>query len=260
MIHYHGTPIGGRADGVARFLVSRHALVPFKRPDDLGTALDACQSVVLDNSAFSFWRAGKGGVDVPAYHQWVQSLAGHPNLDWCLVPDKIDGTERENYELVRLWLRMGCGVKSVPVWHMHESLNWLEWLADNFQTVALGSSGQWRTPGTREWWQRMGEAMGRICDQHGRPRCKLHGLRMMNPKIFCYLPLASADSTNAAVNSGSLKRFGIYPHPSRVGRATVIADRIEMYNSAPSWGGGPQREVKRGTRPLSDGDQNISLS
>lgn len=241
MIHYHGTPIGGTAQDAARFLMGRHALVPFKYPAQLGTALDVCQSVVLDNSAFSFWKAGEGEVDVPGYYQWVQSLAGHPNLDWCLIPDKIDGTEQENVDLVTLWLRMGSKVKSVPVWHLHESLDWLEWLADNFQTVALGSSGQWATPGTQGWWQRMGEAMDRICDDQGRPRCKLHGLRMLDPEIFSRLPLASADSTNAAVNNGAVKRFGMYPHPNAAGRAAVIADRIEAHNSASHWAGMPQQ-------------------
>jgi hypothetical protein len=31
MIHYHGTPIGGTRQDVARFLVGRHALIPFGR-------------------------------------------------------------------------------------------------------------------------------------------------------------------------------------------------------------------------------------
>ncbi len=53
MIHYHGTPVGGTRQDACRFLAGRHALVPFARQDDLGIALEVCQSVVLDNSAFS---------------------------------------------------------------------------------------------------------------------------------------------------------------------------------------------------------------
>lgn len=34
MIHYHGTPISGTRHDVAKFLVGRHALVPFPRQDD----------------------------------------------------------------------------------------------------------------------------------------------------------------------------------------------------------------------------------
>lgn len=235
MIHYHGTPIGGTAQDAARFLMGRHALVPFKYPAQLGTALDVCQSVVLDNSAFSFWQSGEGEVDVAKYHNWVHKLAGHPNLDWCLIPDKIDGTEDDNIDLVELWLRMGSKVQSVPVWHLHESMDWLLHLCTNFQTVALGSSGTWKTPGTGPWWSRIAEAMEHICDDYGRPPCKLHGLRMLDPDIFTRLPLASADSTNVAVNNKAINRFGIYPPPNTAGRAAVIADRIESHNNSPHW-------------------------
>lgn len=47
--------------------------------------------------------------------------------------------------------------------------------------------------------------------------------------------LRGADSTNAAVNSGSLARFGMYPPPLRSQRAAVIADRIEGTNSPAVW-------------------------
>lgn len=234
MIHYHGTPIGGTRDGTARFLVGRHALVPFAYPGDLGAVMEFAQSFVLDNSAFTLWKKG-GDVNVADYHAWVSSVAQHPGLDWVLIPDKIDGTEAENVELVTTWLRMGCSAKSIPVWHLHESLEWLDYLVTHFQTVALGSSGQWATPGTDGWWGRIGEAMKTICDDIGRPRCRLHGLRMLDPGIFQYLPLASADSTNAAVNGGSISRFGMYPAPTAGQRSAVIADRIEQYNSASVW-------------------------
>ncbi len=234
MIHYHGTPVGGDKQGAARFLAGRHALVPFSYPADLGVALEVCQSVCLDNGAFTLWKKG-GDVDVAEYHAWVHSVAGHPALDWCLIPDKIDGTEQDNVDLVTLWLRMGSKVESVPVWHMHESLDWLDWLVTKFRTVALGSSGQWATPGTAGWWQRMTEAMNVACDKRGAPRARLHGLRMLDPEIFTRLPLASADSTNAAVNCGSLSRFGSYLPPTAAQRAEVIASRIEAHNSAPCW-------------------------
>ena len=90
----------------------------------------------------------------------------------------------------------------------------------------------------------MSEAMNAICDGHGRPAARLHGLRMLDPAIFTKLPLASADSTNAAVNSGSLDRFGMYLPPTAAQRSAVIAERIESHNSAPRWVSVPiQQEV-----------------
>ena len=62
MIHCHGTPIGGTRQDVARFLVGRHALIPFGRQDDTGAVLEFCQSFVLDNGAFSHWKKGHGAI------------------------------------------------------------------------------------------------------------------------------------------------------------------------------------------------------
>lgn len=253
MIHYHGTPVGGSRADVVRFLAGRHALVPFARPDDLGAVAEVCQSFVLDNSAFSLWRAGGGDVDVAAYHAWVHQVAGHPALDWCLIPDKIDGTEQDNVDLVTLWLRIGSRVKSVPVWHMHESLEWLEWLVSRFQTVALGSSGEFSMPGTSAWWRRMDETMRTACDAQGRPRVRLHGLRMLDPDIFTRLPLASADSTNAAVNSGSIARFGSYVPPTPAQRADVIGSRIEAHQSSAVWIGQRQSVFELAQQAAKDG-------
>ena len=237
MIHYHGTPIGGTRIDVARFLLGRHALVSFFRPDDIAAVLECCQSFCLDNGAFSHWKAGKGDIDFYAYLAWVSEYSQHPGFDWCLIPDSIDGTEAKNRAMVEKWSAAAPKINSVPVWHLHESLEYLGWLVENFRMIALGSSGQWATPGAAGWWSRIAEAMRIICDDDGRPKTKLHGLRMLNPAIFSAMPLSSADSTNAAVNCGSLSRFGSYKPPTAAQRAAVIAERIEMHNSAHIWQG-----------------------
>jgi len=235
LIHYHGTPIGGSRQDVARFLMGRHALVPFARQDDLPIVQEVCQSYIFDNSAYRYWKQGCGEVPFDDYVDWVKANYQHPGFDWALIPDKIDGDVEQNARLVRDWLRCGLKAKGVPVWHLHEPLEYLDWLVSNFQTVAIGSSGQWATPGTTAWWQRMAQAMTVCCDSRGRPRCKLHGLRMLDIDIFARLPFASGDSTNAAVNCGSLSRFGSYLPPTAAQRAAVIAERIEAHNSAHVW-------------------------
>lgn len=231
MIHYHGTPVGGTRQDVARFLVGRHALVPFPRQDDIGIVADVCQSFVLDNGAFTIWRKG-GVLDVTGYIDWVRTWHRHPGFDWALIPDVIGGDEAQNDALLDAWptdLRRD----GVPVWHMHESIDRLVRLAHEWRTVAFGSSGEWATPGTKEWHIRMREALNEICDETGRPLCKLHGLRMLSPKVFSKIPLSSADSTNAARNCNQLDRFGMYVPPTAAQRAAVIAERIEQHNSAP---------------------------
>ncbi|EOZ5126565.1 hypothetical protein ABL975_17270 [Pseudomonas aeruginosa] len=239
MIHYHGTPIGGTRQDAARFLAGRHALVPFPRQDDVAIVAEVCQSFCFDNGAFSVWKKG-GTLDVESYLRWVDDWRRHPGFDWALIPDVIDGDEADNDRLLEQWPEHLPGV---PVWHLHESLERLQRLASAWRTVALGSSGQWATPGTAPWWKRISAAMNSICDARGRPTCRLHGLRMLDPKIFGRLPFASADSTNAAVNGGSVSRFGIYPPPTAGQRAAVIADRIETHNSAPVWTHSGQAEL-----------------
>lgn len=239
MIHYHGTPVGGSRQDAARFLAGRHALVPFPRQDDIGIVAEVCQSFVFDNGAFTVWRQG-GQLDVDGYITWVEQWHRHPGFDWALIPDVIEGSEVENDRLIADWPQHLAGV---PVWHLHESLERLDALSRAWRTVAFGSSGQWSSPGTDAWWKRINAAMATICDGHGRPRCRLHGLRMLDPAIFSRLPFASADSTNAAVNGGSISRFGMYAPPTAGQRASVIADRIEAHNSAAIWRPDDQLEM-----------------
>lgn len=233
MIHYHGTPASGTRQDVARFLAGRHALIPFPRPDDVAVAAEFCQSFIFDNGAFSVWKQG-GQLDVEGYLRWVDDWHRHPGFDWALIPDVIDGSEEANDRLLEAW---PSHLPGVPVWHLHESLERLQRLASDWRTVALGSSGQWASPGSASWWHRMAEVMRVACDSSGRPLCRLHGLRMLDPDIFSRLPLASADSTNAAVNCNASSRFGMYPAPTAGQRAQVIADRIEAYQSASCWHG-----------------------
>lgn len=243
MIHYHGSPVGGVAQEASRFFRGRHALVSFARPDELPVIAEVCQSFVIDNGAFSAWRRGDE-YRVKDFFKFANAWFRHPSMDWCLVPDTIDADEAKNNDLINEWMDCGASVSlSVPVWHMHESIDRLFYLSSNWPRVAIGSSGQWPTPGTDSWWKRISDAMSAICDQEGRPVCRLHGLRMLNPEIFTRLPLSSADSANASVNSGSISRFGQYPAPSKAVRAAVIADRIEAYNSSPVWSASHQLEL-----------------
>lgn len=240
MTPYHGTPCGGSRQDAARFLRGRQALVPFPRPEDLGVVADVCRSFIFDNGAFTAWNSGKPVTDWHPFYAWCDEWHKHPGFDWALIPDVIDGDEAANDALVAEWPRH---VRGVPVWHMHESIERLVSLCSNWPTVALGSSGQWRSPGTPAWWQRMAAALNELCDEQGRPPCRLHGLRMLDPMIFKRLPLSSADSTNAAVNSGSLDRFGMYLPPTSAQRAATIADRIEVENSAAIWVRQPIQET-----------------
>lgn len=233
MIHYHGTPITPRTAAIAA-LSRRHAMVSFANPQDIDLTAEICQSFALDNGAYPIFTSGKGDIDVVAYAEWVAQWGQHPACDWCLIPDKIDGTERENDQLIERW---SSRCAAVPVWHLHESPDRLRTLAHAWTRVALGSSGEYWEVGSAKWWHRMGEAMGVACED-GFPVAKLHGLRMLNPTIFSQLPLSSADSTNVARNIGIDKRWkGPYVPKSKATRALVLIDRIEAHASASRYAG-----------------------
>ena len=92
MIHYHGTPMTPIADMVKAFQ-GRHAMVSFEHPEQIEVCAEISQSVVLDNGAFSAWR-GDRPHDFDGYVHWCQKWLKHPAVDWCLIPDVIDGDYR----------------------------------------------------------------------------------------------------------------------------------------------------------------------
>ena len=216
-------------EDMAKAFVARHAMVSFEHPGQMAIAAEICQSVVMDNGAFSAWRQGKL-YDFDGYGAWVELWHRHPAVEWHVIPDVIDGSEEQNDAMLKGWPFPKAS--SVPVWHMHESLDRLKRLMA-WPRVALGSSGDFATVGTDRWWGRMCEAMAVLCDEGGRPRVKLHGLRMLDPGVFSKLPLASADSCNVARNVGIDQAWrGTYTPHSRYMRALILMERIERHASA----------------------------
>lgn len=234
MIHYHGGPITPVPAAIETWTRS-HAFVSYAHPDQLALASEIAQSFALDNGAFSVWKTG-GELDIEGYAKWVDEYRTHPGYDFCLIPDVIDGTEWENDRMIARWSQVSRNLlEDVPVWHMHESIERLVRLCRAWKRVALGSSGRWSTVGSDGWWKRMSEAMDAIC-VNGRPICKLHGLRMLDPDVFQKLPLASADSTNVARNIGLDQRWtGAYSPMSKRERALVLKGRIEHFQSADTY-------------------------
>lgn len=234
MIKYHGTPFGGSKSEATEALIGRHAFISFYAPAQLDVALDVCQSVAFDNGAFSAWKSGVE-IDWDKYFDWVAEYRYHPRFDWAIIPDVIDGDEEANYKLIARWTqRFGRDAVTigVPVWHMHESADKLEYLALSYQRIAIGSSADYATVGSPIWHKRMQWAMKRIC-RDGKPITKIHMLRGLDPEVFSEYPFSSADSTNAARNCTLEQAWkGTYAPPSNSWRARVLMARIEAYNSS----------------------------
>lgn len=221
------------ADMIKAF-AGRHAMVSFEHAGQIEIAAEVCKSVVLDNGAFSAWKAGRA-YDFGGYIEWVTKWLKHPAVEWCVIPDVIDGGEGANDMQLHKWF---YGLNGVPVFHMHESLERLERLVGKYPRIALGSSGIFADPGSPLWWARIAELMEVICDSDGMPRCKLHGLRMLDTRIFSHIPFASADSVKVSRNVGYDQRWsGPYAPRSKAMRALVMMDRIESHACARRWSG-----------------------
>ena len=240
MIHYHGLPITP-ATACTTAINAGHGFVSFAHPEQLGIAIEVCQSFAVDNGAFSAWKSGNPVTDWGDYYEWALQCKRIPSCDFAVIPDVIDGTEKDNDRLVREW-PLG-NFFGAPVWHMHESTQRLVWLARQFHRVCIGSSGEFSEIGNQAWWSRMAEAMNAVCPD-GHPMCKLHGLRMLDPDVFTRLPFASADSTNIGRNIGIDNNWknGNYPPPTKEARALVMRQRIESQNAAPKWTKQPIQE------------------
>lgn len=227
MIHYHGGPITPETCAL-RAWRGRHAFVSWAAPGQIELAASICQSFALDNGAFSLWKAGKP-VDWAAYYEWAGEWLQHPACDWAVIPDVIGGTEQENDDLLRAW---PYGHQGVPVWHLNESIDRLVRLAAAWPRVALGSAEDYDVSTPWKCLGRLAEALPAISNDDGVPLVKLHGLRMLNPKIVTNVPLASADSTNVARNIGIDQAWrGSYAPATKETRVDVLVERIEQHQA-----------------------------
>lgn len=239
MIHYFGTPITPNSACLAA-IKGGHAFVSFARPDQLGIAIESCQSFALDNGAFSAWTAGAPVADWADYYAWVGDLARYPSCDFAVIPDLIGGSPADNDALLAEWPHPRIGA---PVWHLNSPLDRLARLAADYPRVCLGSAGEFATIGDARWWARINEAMGVLCDAEGFPLTRIHGLRMLKPSVVEYIPFASADSTHIGRSVGMDSKWsGAYAPASKDVRASVLRRRIEAFNSPARWSRQPVQE------------------
>lgn len=236
MIHYHGFPV--TPDPVAVEVAhAGHVLISWRYPGQLSLALELAQSFIFDNGAFSAWRDKTPVTNWAPFYGWVAQYMRHPGFDWAIIPDVIDGDEKDNDALLREWPH--GNVRGAPVWHMHESIDRLVRLCNDYPRVCFGSSGDYASIGDAKWWDRINLAFSAICDENGHPIAKIHGLRMLNPKVFAKLPFSSADSSNIGRNVGMddkwKKAYAPAGPMTKPARAKIMRQRTEAFNSAQRW-------------------------
>jgi hypothetical protein len=191
MIHYHGTPI--TPISALLELHGRHFCVSHAAPDDVTRCHQIGQSVMLDNGAFSAWKTGKA-VNWMKYYEWSDKWLDCPTT-WAVIPDVITGSDEDQDALILQWPH---GHRGVPVWHMHESIDRLVRLTQEWPKVCIGSSAEYSKVLSPEWVRRMDASWNALSRHHMRTPA-IHMLRGMACSGRDW-PFASVDSTDIARN------------------------------------------------------------
>lgn len=201
----HGTPITPAA--LLEQLAGESFCVSFAAPHQLERCIelqDPEGMLLLDNGAFSHWRAGKGQIDRNAFFTWANEAQHYCPVAVAVIPDIIGGDEEQN------WMEAAIAVRDLSdfperlmfCWHMNDSLAQLKRAALLFNFIAIGSCAEYDVQKNRPaYLARLREASA-VIDYvekfYGR-RPWVHlmrGLAMLQKAIR----VESADSSNVARN------------------------------------------------------------
>lgn len=179
------------------------------------------QILLVDNGTYSAWRAGVSMEDAywDGFAAWASDILARCPQAVVVIPDVIEGTAEQNDELINDFLCCPLELKGVAlpssrcmvVWHMHEPIERLLGLIEGgFHYLAIGSSGTYAVPGTKQWHARIGEAfksMNAFCTESNGAYV-LPWIHMMRAQSMAHIyPFDSSDSTNVAVNHHKHRQF-----------------------------------------------------
>lgn len=136
------------------------AFVSYARPDQIDASIKFASLVAIDNGAFSAWKRGPV-IDWSKFYQWLLLFYQHPKVSFYVIPDVVEGGEKDNETLIRQVPAM-LRDKAVPVWHLHESIHRLVELCREWPRICFGSSGEYATIRTDPWHRRMQDAFETI--------------------------------------------------------------------------------------------------
>jgi hypothetical protein len=193
VLHYHGTPI--TPIEALYELKGRCFCVSHMAPQDVERCHAIGQSVMLDNGAFSAWKAGKK-TNWRKFYAWCDRWLHFPTT-WAIPPDVIDAPSQLQDALLNEWPHGKR--QAAPVWHMDEPIYRLLRLCDqDWNRVCIGSTAQFQVVLSPEWQERMDEVFNELAHVFGRTPL-LHMLRGMQCSGLRW-PFGSGDSTDIAQN------------------------------------------------------------
>lgn len=200
-IHYHGTPI--TSPGVLDSLAGKFFCVSFAYPEQVKRVHEIGQGVMLDNGAFTTWKQGRA-LDINEFWDWASPWLDCPTT-WAVLPDSIEGDYRETMGLIgRTPLEFKVNPHKVtPVWHLHDPLERLIEMADEWPRICFGSSAEYAEVGTPQWHKRISDAF-ELLYKKDHKHTQIHMLRGMKCSKMPY-PFYSVDSTDVARNHHAAK-------------------------------------------------------
>lgn len=142
--------------------------------------------IFLDSGAYSVGK-GKAAVTIDAYIDFVKQHEEHvevyANLDVIGDPDATFENQKYMEE---------HGLAPMPVFHLGEPFEFLEYYKDYYDYLALGGMAE---ASRRFAW--LDECWGRfLTDEEGYPLLKVHGFGMTEIKILLRYPWYSVDSSS----------------------------------------------------------------
>ena len=213
----HGLPITPIRE--LRKLKGASFCCSYWRPEQLETAISLLgpdSVLLLDNGAYSAWNAGITLDEAywDGYWEWALNIIDRVDQAVAVIPDVIDGDEFKNGRMVSeaVGLHYFSTERFMPVWHLHESLDYLDYLVSGgWGHIAFGSSGEYATVGTHAWRARITEAFDAVergIEEYAHARPRIHMMRGLGQLAFGEFPFATADSTNVARNHSARRGVG----------------------------------------------------
>lgn len=201
----HGTPITPKR--LLAQLAGHSFCVSYAYPGqlhDVGPMVPKDGILLLDNGAFTTWRQGRE-FDEIGFWKWANAAqALYPNAV-AVIPDKIEGSERDNLLLASRAIRGGLAQfpeRCMFVWHTNDSMEQLKKACLVFNFLAIGSCAEHDIQ--RHWPEfsarikKASAAIDAVEVTAGR-RPWIHVMRGLG-KAHKFLRFDSADSSNIARN------------------------------------------------------------
>ncbi len=144
--------------------------------------------VFLDSGAFSAFTLGKE-IDLKAYCEYMKR-----NADIIDVASVLDGIGDPLKTYQNQCLMEFAGERPLPCFHYGEDERYLEHYIQNYEYITLGGMVPNTTEQNKLWLDRIWSKY--LCNEQGKPKCKVHGFGMTSVPLMLRYPWYSVDSSS----------------------------------------------------------------